>query len=285
MKVDLKKPGERYSPPASKPAATRGPVNWEPVNKESLNKDTAKNPPAQNTVNKEITIKVNPRKIGKGLLMVLLLLGVFFLGRLSVPGTFSTSSDFNLVGTTSSPGPSSAATLEEVSQESVETVEEVVEEAPVVEVAAAEESSAPPEEAAAEAVEEEPVITEYTNAVALAIDSVDVEWKETWGKIMSVTYTIKNGEAGAIKPHHFTMMVEGYSEDDIASFEVPYTSQKIGSTVSKLDSAIVYNKETKGFSYSPKQVVDLKEVEIKLFLWDGANNIIAQTKKNVDLSG
>lgn len=261
MKFDLKKPEDRQ------------PKKWDKSRKEERKerrREQREEEPRESRLDREVTIKVNPKKIFKGFFIIALLLGVFFLGRLSVPGAFFDTSS-----------PSSAATAEETSldvEEVVEEVpEEVVEEEPVEEV---------PEEPVEEEPKEEPVVTTYENTV-LTLTEVGVDWKETWGKITSVTYSINNGEDGTIKPDHFTLMVDGYSPEEPGQFDVSFSSQKVASHTSIQDSSVVYayGGKTKGFSYNPVVVGDLSSVEVKLFLWDKDNNLIGHSDMMADLSG
>jgi len=258
MKFDLKKPEDRQ------------PKKWDKAKKEEKNEIPREQRGAG--LDREVTIRLNPKKIFKGFFVITLLLGVFFLGRLSVPGTFSDSSTLSAAATAEeNPLDAEEIVLEESAEE--EVVEEVVEEKPV-------------DEEVEEEPKEEVVVTTYDNVV-LTLTDVGVDWKDTWGKITSVTYTIKNDEEGAIKPHHFTMMVEGYPADEPGEFEVSFSSQKVGSHTSIKDSSVVYGYggKTKGFSYNPSETGDLASVEIKLFLWDKDNNLIAHSKMMADLNG
>lgn len=260
MKLDLKKPEDRQ------------PRRWDKPGKENKNEKPME--PRESRLERDITIRLNPKKVFKGFFVIALLLGVFFLGRLSVPGNFLDST-----------GPSSAVTVEEAVLQVEETVkEETVQE--IAEEMAEEVIEEPTEEVVEEEPKEEKVITTYENVV-LTLTDVGVDWKETWGKITSVTYTIKNDEEGTIKPHHFTMMVEGYPADEPGEFDVSFSSQKVASHTSIKDSSVVYGYggKTKGFSYNPSETGDIKSVEIKLFLWDASKNLIAHSEMMADLSG
>ena len=54
---------------------------------------------------------------------------------------------------------------------------------------------------------DEVVVVSYSK-VAISLDEVYKEWKETWGRTTGIKYTIKNNEIGTIKPHHFMMLIE-----------------------------------------------------------------------------
>lgn len=235
---------------------------------------------------KEITITLKPWKLVRGILVLVVLLGVFFAGRLSA-GEGSVLPDFSTYFS-SDTGPSGLATGDAKEAEEQEAdKEEIQEEAPVKENVT-EVQLTGSEEVAPEVVEEvkdegpENVIYEDYSKVTLSLDGVYKDWKGTWGKIKGVKYTITNNEAGTIKPHHFSMIVEGY-EDGEKLFDVSYTSQKVkaGQTIS--DEAAV----TGGFSYSPVTIPDgdLTKVRISLFLLDVGSETIASAHKEVDLSG
>ena len=269
MKFDLKKPEDRQ------------PKKWDKPRKELKKEQPVEQ--REPRMEREFTIRLNPKKMLKGFFVIALLLGVFFAGRLSVPGE-------SLLGST---GPSSAATTEKTSLDAQEVVQDESTQEPVentsVETAPADDNTT--EAAPADTQDEpkdEPVVTTYDN-VALTLTDVGVDWKDTWGKISSVTYSLKNDEDGTVKPDHFTMLVHGYPVDEPGQFEVPYTSESVKSHSSIQDSAIVYafGGKTKGFSYSPSEpgIGDINSVEIKLFLWDKDNNLIGHSTLNADLSG
>lgn len=228
--------------------------------------------------NKEITITLNPRKLGRGLLMAVLLLGVFFAGRLSAGDASFSLPDFSLPDFSEyfSPdtGPSGLATGNLTKQN--ETEQNKTAEAQLAE------NEATVNETETESEAPEKVISDEYTQVTLSLDGVYKDWKGTWGKIKGVKYTITNNEAGTIKPHHFTMMVEGY-EDVEKYFEVSYSSQKVKAGQSLSDEAAVSG----GFAYSPLSIPDgdLSHVRISLFLFDADGDTIASTHQEVDLSG
>ena len=241
-------------------------------------------PQGQDKESKEFTITLRPWKFVKGFLILVLLLGVFFAGRLSA-GESSILPDLPDFSTyfSSDSGPSGLATGD---TEEAEAAEEVPAE-PVVEENATEETQLAEDETAALPAEEaddkpEKFVDEEYSQVSLSLDGVYKEWKGTWGKIKGVKYTITNNEVGTIKPHHFSMIVEGY-EDGEKHFEVGIASQRIKSEKTVSDEAAV----TGGFSYSPVTIPDgdLTKVRISLFLLDVNGETIAFVHQDMDLSG
>ncbi|MDO8656860.1 MAG: hypothetical protein Q7K45_06490, partial [Nanoarchaeota archaeon] len=126
---------------------------------------------------------------------------------------------------------------------------------------------------------EEPIITTYTK-VAVAINDVDFDWKETWGKITKVDYTIKNTETGTIKPDHLGMLVEGY-DDFEKKIPLPLSSK----TIKAGESASSKVQVPMGFSYSPVTAGDLTTVEITFTLYDADNKVMTSFKTAYNLNG
>ena len=119
----------------------------------------------------------------------------------------------------------------------------------------------------------------------MSLDDVYNTIKEPgkWGRITGVSYTIKNNEAGTIKPSRFMMIMEGYDKDDERieyKFDVGIDSQriKIGETVTD-DAAI---KATYNVAAMPDG--DLKKVRINLILYDAENQLMASHQREVDLT-
>ena len=240
---------------------------------------------------KEFTITLRPWKFVKGFLILVLLLGVFFAGRLSagegsvLPGLPDFSTYFS-----SDSGPSGLATGDTKEAEEPEASAEAAEEVPaepVVEENTTEEAQLAEDEPAALPAEEtedkpEKFVDEEYSQVTLSLDGVYKEWKGTWGKIKGVKYTITNNEVGTVKPHHFSMIVEGY-EDGEKHFDVGIASQRIKSEKTVSDEAAV----TGGFAYSPVTIPDgdLTKVRISLFLLDVNGETMASVHQEVDLSG
>lgn len=236
----------------------------------------------------DFVIKINPWAIFKVILVIVVLAGVFYLGRFST----TLSDDLGFLGFSKDSGatPTAATVKDSEQNNSVEdadlqpaesseeevVAEEVVEE-PVELSANASESEPVANESSVE--KEEVIVTTY-NDVSLAIDGVLKQWKETWGKMTGIEYSIKNSEAGTIKPHHFIMIVEGY-EDINKKFNVAYTSQSVKAGETLKDSSAI----TDGFAYSKINTGDLTNVRIVLQLYDSSNKLIAATNREVDLSG
>ena len=238
----------------------------------------------------EIVIKLNSRKMMRGLLTLVVLLAVFYAGRFTAGNSSLELPDFSSYFSHDA-GPSGLVTgdAEEVKQP----------EAEVKPAEPAEEQNETEEPVGTEAVSEtnaavnisqedngpETFVTESYSKVALSLDEVYKDWKGSWGKIMGVKYTIKNNEAGTIRPHHFTMLVEGYDtgENKIEKeFEVGIESQRVKAGQTAQDEAAVG-----GFSYSPKSIPDgdLKKVRITLILYDDESKLMASYGRDVDLSG
>jgi len=241
----------------------------------------------QGKESKEFTITLKPWKFVKGFLILVLLLGVFFAGRLST-GEDSVLPDFSSYFSSDS-GPSGLATGDTEEAEEQETTTEAAEEVPaepVVEENTTEETQLAEDETAlpAEETEDKPekFVDEEYSQVTISLDGVYKEWKGTWGKIIGVKYTITNNEVGTVKPHHFSMIVEGY-EDGEKHFDVGIASQRIKSEKTVSDEAAV----TGGFAYSPVTIPegDLTKVRISLFLLDVNGETMASVHQDMDLSG
>ncbi len=238
-------------------------------------RETAKPEPLKkhSPLDGEITIKLSPRRLLRGSLLIFMLVAVFYVGRFSVGAAACQLPSFSLPDFSGlfsdDAGPSGLVTAEVNKTNKTEVKPEELQPAPVNDSTEQEESP-------------ETFVTAPYSKVALAVDDVYLDWKGTWGKIKGVSYTIKNNEAGTVKPHHFVMVVEGY--DDIEKkFDVPYTSQKVKAGETLKDEAAVSG----GFAYSPKQIPDgdLTKVRISLFLQDASNNLLAVVHRDVDLSG
>ena len=233
----------------------------------------------------EFDIKVNPRKVVKGVFICVIFLLVFFAGRWSIdppgfsfdPASLSSDSEETDFAETLKENveekevkPSAlagAATTEVVEPETVE--EENVELDASTEEVVEEEN---------EDIEEE-VITDYKR-VAFSIDKATVDWKETWGKITHLGFTVKNNEAGTIKPDHIIMLVEGY-DDFEKKINIPLSGQEIKSknvysTAPKIPSGFSYNEATTG---------DLATVKITGTLYDGSGKQMATFSGNFNLNG
>ncbi|MBI2666305.1 hypothetical protein HYX13_01705 [Candidatus Woesearchaeota archaeon] len=226
---------------------------------------------------KEIVIRLRPRSVLKSVLLVLLLVSTFYLGRFSVePPTF----DVSLSGAVSAEKKTADVPAVEVKTAQVEqkvkeplaapTAAAVVDSGTESTDAADSDSSAP--------VDVGPVITTYTGKAALAIESVKTAWKETYGKITDIEYTLKNNEAGTVKPAYFYLMVEGY-DDYEKKVPLPVSKQSIAAGEIQKYLAKVPN----GFAYNKATVPDLSNVLITLVLYDESGKQITTATKRVAL--
>ena len=221
-------------------------------------------------LDREVTISLSPRKFLRGFLLVAMLLAVFYVGRFSVGATACQLPDFsNLMNVFSSDdaNPSGLAVAETEAANETTELPAVEELAPVNETA--------PESSADDA--DEIVVVSYSK-VALSQDGVYKDWKGTWGRTTGIKYTIKNNEIGTIKPHHFTMLVEGYDDIDY-TFEVGIASQRVKAGETKSDEAAVRA------SYNAVTIPDgdLKKVKFSLFLYDAEDKLIASHHRDVNL--
>lgn len=283
--------------------------------KNSTNSSTHVSP-----LDKTVTLKLDicPKKALKWLTVVLLLVGVFYLGRFTANPSANMAADIPATTDDSVDVPAAADSSEEksVKDDSKEessffssilnsitglfsasdTDTDDAEEknrnetnasaAPAAEnVTLAAEDNTALENATNDTVKneteevEEIVITDY-KYVKLTLDNVFKKWMGTWGKITGIEYTIINNEGGTIKPHHFVMIVEGYP-DVTKEFIVPYTTEKIKSKVTLKDSAAVSG----GFAYNELTAGDLSSVDIQLYLYDASGKVIASTLKAANLQG
>ena len=232
---------------------------------------------------KEIVIRLRPWKMLKGLLVLVVLLSVFFAGRLTASDDVSLLPDFSTYFSQDA-GPSGLATGDTKGAEEAEDPKATTEEAPTEEATMEQNETqlAGSGNKTAEVVEgPETVVDEGYSQVTLSLDGVYKDWKGTWGKIKGVKYTITNNEKGTIKPHHFSMIVEGY-EDGEKHFDVGIASQRVKSEQTLSDEAAVSG----GFAYSPVTIPDsdLKHVRISLFLLDVNGETIAAVHQEEDLS-
>lgn len=252
------------------------------------------------SLDREVTIRIRPRSLLKGGISILILVLVFFLGRWSVdPSSLGSatvesaavaeleeaavpepveveeedSSSFSLTGFLSGLFGSSSekedVTAAAVAETATQNATNTSTEETTVENATTESAAEP----------EEPIIITYTK-VAVAINDVDFDWKETWGKITKVDYTIKNTEGGTIKADHLGMLVEGY-DDFEKKIPLPLSSK----TVKAGQTASSKVQVPQGFSYSEVTAGDLTEVVITFTLYDVDNKIMASFKTAYNLKG
>ncbi len=218
--------------------------------------------PKSSLMDKEVSIKLKPMLLLKVLVVLLVLSGVFFLGRISV----GDSSDLSGLAV-------NEVTAEDPAEPEPEVqLEEEVEAEPAPEPEVEEEE---PEEE----VEEE-IITEYSNKIGLDIEDFELKWMETWGKITRMQVAITNNEAGSIEPGHLIMKVEGYGDFD-KEVPLPPGMQlvKSGKTLRSMVEI------PDGFSYSEASAGDLDEVSIQVLLFDVSGNVMASYTTQADLRG
>jgi hypothetical protein len=243
---------------------------------------------SNNPFNKEVAIKFNPAKILKVFLFLSVLVLVFFVGRLSVSLTEDTSLPSTIVDST----PEQLAEVEEsnggawswitglfVSEEIIEPEiipepEPTVEE-PTPEVEEEPETVPEPEVVAPEPVEE-PLVTTYDD-VTLELLDVGFEWKETWGKLDRIKYSLLNKENGKIEPSYVLMSMVGYPDFE-KRVDLPSTLGTIGSN-KKMTSWVNIP-----FSYNPLET-DVNNAAITIKMYDSGDREIDVVTKTFDLEG
>ena len=210
-------------------------------------------------LDREVNLKINPAKVGKVGLVVVVLLAVFFLGRLS-------ANSFELTGLATG--------------DTIEEVEEVVEEPEVEKEVVDTEPEEVSEEEPEEVVEDEEEIVDTYKNVKVQVNNVEVEWKETWGKITKLRYSITNNEDGTILPSHFLVMVEGYKDAEKEAYLddelTKIKSGQVQSGVVTLDKPFNYNEVTAG---------NLDSVQVRIILFDVDSKPIASFQNEFNLKG
>lgn len=251
-------------------------------------------------IDNEFTFSVKPRIIIKWMVILVVFVSVFYLGRLtatpsevileetpeikeetsfitSISGFFtSVIPDFGEEESaepaaesaeTPATEPAAAETAEPVT-ESAELANESVAEEPVTGAASAEEA-------------EEEVVTTYNN-VELEFQDITMEWKSTWGKITKIKYKITNGEKGTIEPDHFVMIVAGYEENfEHKTIPLPAGSKSIKSGTAVSTTATVPS----GFAYNEIEVGDLSNAIVTLQLYDATEKLINAKSKAFNMKG
>ncbi len=261
-----------------------------------------------------IHIRLNPKRLFKGLFLIVLLVGAFFVGRFTAEpestGTQETSSFslgriFSGIGTGSSGDSPTGAIVQETGASSgSETADpegtaadanEGAETAGSESTGSAEETSAgvaseenaddaaDSDADAGETASDEPIITTYTK-VAVSLSGLQREVKEAdvWGKITKITYTIKNNEEGTVKPGYLIMRVEGYNEEGDKRRITPAsetTTIRAGQSVSAT-VAVPPN----GFSYHRSSAGKLDSVFITIILFDENSKAMATFGKEFNLN-
>jgi hypothetical protein len=251
---------------------------------------------------KEVTIHftLNPQKVLKWGIIAVLIILVFFLGRLTVGCDCATTvsepavevavseTDASFISSVSGFFTSlfSGESEKEVTPTGGITAENNTTDTDSTETADVEtsEPAAEPEaesepEPEAEPAEEETVVTTY-GKVSFAIGDVEIDWKDTWGKVTKFQYTIKNNEDGAVKPGYFLVAVEGYDNYEKKA-TLPPGSKKVSSMKSISSIAAFAN----GYAYRESVVGDLTSVTMTFTLYDADGALIATVNKIFDLSG
>ena len=250
-------------------------------------------------LDQEISIRLRPRLIVKGLLILAFLTIIFLAGRWSIDApdldlsSLKTSGIFTNTAAEKTETPT--VPVADVKTPEVKAVETPK---PTQTTAAATTTPAPAEtkpapttptnttpattETAAPATNEK-IITKYTK-VALAIPNVKVEIKgkePTWGKIINVEYTIKNNEEGTVKPDYLMItQVEGYDNDYNKKILLPTSAKTISAGKTITSSIAVPN----GFTYSEATAGKVDDVTINFVLFDEKGTAIASYSKGYDLS-
>ena len=212
----------------------------------------------------------------KTILIVVLLIGAFLLGRYVFP-----------VGTTEEAAPEALAEENISVNETVEEDTESTEEQQLLE----EETEEPvPEnqtvstnitqETEEETDENETIITDnYANVQFKFSRTPIFDWKGTWGKITTIYYEITNNEDGTILPDNIVITVEGYEDPELYPpkiIPIPSIDDEIKSgetTKHGVDIAITYNEA----------VTDPTNILLTMELRDASNNTIDTTSQEFNL--
>lgn len=238
---------------------------------------------------REYQISLNPMKIVKVIAIILLLVGVFYLGRVTAVGVEGDGISGFATGVSALFADDEAPAEEEVEVEA--EVEEIVEEVTEEEAPPAEEEQEEVVEEEAESdepvVEEEKelppevIITNYNN-VAVSLDDVQIDWKGTWGKITEVVFSIKNNERGTIQPDYIKVHIQGYDEKGARKADIHPLAKSIRSG-QKLTQ--IRTRLSSPYSYSETVVGDLMGVPVVIFLYDAGDNLIMSATSSMNLQG
>ncbi len=238
----------------------------------------------------EIQISLSPRKLLKGSLFIVLLLAVFFFGRVSTevsPSDIGNSISGMMTFESSEDTEVDENNDEDKEAEAIDKAEESTADEKAAELKvstpksdAQTKGSETVETVETETVErEEPIIKSYSK-VAIALTNVNTNWKGDWGQINQIDYTIKNNEKGTILPNEILMYVEGY-EDYEKKVPLPDNLKKILSGETSKGSSLV----PKGFAYRESATGSLNDVEVKIILIDADRKEIARFTKAFNLQG
>ena len=229
----------------------------------------------------EMTFKIRPLPILKGVFVVLLIIAAFSMGRFTADGGSTITGQVVVEDTLAEPEEDLDETLDLNTVKLLPSENEVEQQAASTGTVAAQPATEPAAEESTPAEEDVgPIITTYTK-VAFSLSGVTKKWMETWGKITQVEITIKNNEAGTIKPTYMIMNMEGYDDYD-KKILLPLSAQtiKAGQTLSK---AILVPKG--GFDYNEKTAGNLEDVIITLTLYDGNDKQMALYSRPMSLKG
>ncbi len=250
-------------------------------------------------LDQEISIKLRPRLIIKGLLILTFLAIIFLAGRWSIDAPNVDLSSLKTTGIFSNTAAEKAAAIPIADVKTPESKTQPVVETPKTTTTTAATTTPTPvetkpvtptnttntstTETTTAPTTNEKIITKYTK-VALAIPSVKVEIKgkePTWGKITSVDYTIKNNEEGTIKPDYIMIsQVEGYDNDYNKKIPLPASAKTISSGKTVTSSIIVPN----GFTYSEATAGKVSDVTITFVLFDEKGTAMGSFSSGYDLS-
>ncbi|MBS3120463.1 hypothetical protein J4420_02015 [Candidatus Woesearchaeota archaeon] len=238
--------------------------------------------PEPRLLDHEINLKINVRSLLRGLLLVFVFLGVFMLGRWSVSPpdlSLDISGVTGMIVAAEDPAAEEPApAVKENKTATAPVADSPVAETPAVTPTANTSANTTVNTTVAE---EGPVVTSYSK-VAVSLNRAIVKWFDTWGKVTQLDYTIKNNEAGIIKPSYLLLSVEGYN-DELAKRKIslPLSSQSIqpGASVSK-----VVNVPPQGYAYSDSSTGDLHNVMLTVGLYDSKDTLMGEFHKEFDLS-
>ncbi len=273
----------------------------------------AKEQTKSHLLDKEVTIRISPRKLVRGGIFVLLFVMVFLLGRYTADGSSNGAATITIekaapstaeLKVTETAAPKAAkepavssisgfltslfSGSEESSDEesssltgasTTDTEEETSAAEETTSEEAATETSNTTADTATKTADDEPILTTYSK-VALAITDVSFDWKGSWGKITKLKYTIKNNEEGTVKVNHMGLLVEGY-EDLEKKAPIPPSSRKLKAKTAVSSTANVEG----GFSYSKVTAGDLADVVLVINLYDPDGKIVTSFKKGFNLQG
>lgn len=269
----------------------------------------AKEQTKNHVLDKEVTIRISPRKLVRGGIFILLFMMVFLLGRYTADGSSNGAATITIekaalsttelkVTETAAPKAAKEPAVSSISgfltslfsgseegdssltgASITETEEETSAAEETSSEEAATETSNTTADTTTEAADDEPILTTYTK-VALAITDVSFDWKGSWGKITKLKYTIKNNEEGTVKVAKMGLLVEGY-EDLEKKAPIPSSSRKIKAKTAVSSTANVEG----GFSYSAVTAGDLTDVVLTINLYDPDGKIVTSFKKGFNLQG